>query len=348
MSNKNNAIFSDAIIESISTHYIGNKTYNEKCYFSKEPYMVSEKVLPVLLKYFTFSFDKNIIYRFFHEADLNLNEIYVYASSIFENPQNIHSQSINIAKHLYERSEHPKIKGGDFHIVLFKNCYFEGQTTDAIGLFKSETKDAFLKVSHDNTGYKIEAEYGININKLDKGCLIFNVDKKAGFSVLTIDNSNRGAEAQYWINDFLHVCKRKDSYNQTYNMLSLCKDFISQIPNQSGKIEKAEYMNRSIEVLKGDAVDINSFAEYVFKNPELISDFKQYKEKYQSESNVEIDNSFATDSSAIKRKAIGTMTTIKLDKNFDINIHGGEQYIVRGYDKERKMYYYQLFFKEEK
>lgn len=45
---------------------------------------------------------------------------------------------------------------------------------------------------------------------------------------------------------------------------------------------------------------------------------------------------------------MGTMTTIRLDKNFDINIHGGEQYIVRGYDEERKMYYYQLFFKEEK
>ena len=42
------------------------------------------------------------------------------------------------------------------------------------------------------------------------------------------------------------------------------------------------------------------------------------------------------------------MTTIKLDKNFDINIHGGEQYIVRGYDEARDLHYYQLFFKEEK
>ena len=47
-------------------------------------------------------------------------------------------------------------------------------------------------------------------------------------------------------------------------------------------------------------------------------------------------------------RATGTMTTIKLDKNFDINIHGGEQYIVRGYDEDRGMYYYQLFFNEEK
>ena len=63
---------------------------------------------------------------------------------------------------------------------------------------------------------------------------------------------------------------------------------------------------------------------------------------------IEIDDTFATASTAIKRRATGTMTTIKLDKNFDINIHGGEQFIVRGYDEERGMYYYQLFFKEEK
>ena len=35
-------------------------------------------------------------------------------------------------------------------------------------------------------------------------------------------------------------------------------------------------------------------------------------------------------------------------KHFDIHIHGGEQYIVRGYDEERQMYYYQLFFREER
>ena len=104
-----------------------------------------------------------------------------------------------------------------------------------------------------------------DINKLDKGCLIFNVDKKVGFSVLTIDNSNRGAEAQYWISDFLHVCKRKDSYNQTQNMLSLCKSFVSQLPSENGKIEKATYMNRSIEALKEESVNINAFAKQVFE-----------------------------------------------------------------------------------
>ena len=107
-------------------------------------------------------------------------------------------------------------------------------------------------------------------------------------------------------------------------------------------------MNRSIEALKEESININAFAKHVFETPKLVSDFKQYKETYQKERDIEIDDTFETTSTAIKRRATGTMTTIKLDKNFDINIHSGEQYIVRGYDEERKMYYYQLFFKEEK
>ena len=42
------------------------------------------------------------------------------------------------------------------------------------------------------------------------------------------------------------------------------------------------------------------------------------------------------------------MTTIKLDNNFDIKIHGGEQLIEQGYDKEKGMKFYKLYFHEEK
>lgn len=223
-----------------------------------------------------------------------------------------------------------------------------GETIDAIGLFKSETKDKFIKVYTTPNGFNLEQNEGVSINKVDKGCLIFNIEKENGYIVAVVDNTNKGAEAKYWTDDFLHVCPRKDSFNQTQNMLSLCKSFVSQLPSENGKVEKATYMNRSVEALKEESVNINTFAERVFETPKLVSEFKQYKETYQRERDIEIDDTFETESAAIKRRATGTMTTIKLDRNFDINIHGGEQYIVRGYDEERKMYYYQLFFKEEK
>lgn len=41
------------------------------------------------------------------------------------------------------------------------------------------------------------------------------------------------------------------------------------------------------------------------------------------------------------------MATIKLDRNFEINIHGGDEYMERGYDKEKKLNFYRLFFVNE-
>lgn len=79
--------------------------------------------------------------------------------------------------------------------------------------------------------------------------------------------------------------------------------------------------------MKEESINIDSFAKQVFKTPKLVSEFKQYKETHQKERDIEIDDTFETVSNAIKRRATGTMTTIKFDKNFDINIHGGEQYI---------------------
>lgn len=335
-------------IEALIMHRIGNKGMDEGYTISDKCIHLDSQLAMLLTKYFIGPFISGEFYNLYHEVSLELNEIYNYATKIFNDFSLFHEQSINIAKHLYNESSHPKIKTGELYIAYFHDCIVDGINMDAIGIFKSENKDTFLKVLQTDEGFDIATESGININKLDKGCLIFNTEKENGYLVAIVDNTNKGSEAKYWTEDFLHVRPRKDSFNQTQNMLSLCKSFVSQLPSDNGKIEKATYMNRSVEALKEESVNINTFAEQVFETPELVSEFKQYKETYQKERDIEIDDTFETASTAIKRRATGTMTTIKLDKNFDINIHGGEQYIVRGYDEERGMYYYQLFFKEEK
>lgn len=335
-------------IEALIMHRIGNKGMDEGYTISDKCIHLDSQLAMLLTKYFIGPFISGEFYNLYHEASLELNEIYNYATKIFNDFSLFHEQSINIAKHLYNESSHPKIKAGELYIAYFHDCIVDGKNMDAIGIFKSENKDTFLKVLQTDEGFDIATESGININKLDKGCLIFNTEKEYGYLVAIVDNTNKGSEAKYWTDDFLHVRPRKDSFNQTQNMLSLCKSFVSQLPIDNGKVEKATYMNRSVEALKEESVNINTFAEQVFETPELVSEFKQYKETYQKERDIEIDDTFETASTAIKRRATGTMTTIKLDKNFDINIHGGERYIVRGYDEDRGMYYYQLFFKEEK
>lgn len=339
----------DANIKKCIVHFVGNKTNDDWFKISKKPLVLNNAVRDALSNYFYKPFTvKEDYYSFNHQTNIELNTMYSYIQKIFTSKDSFCEQSSNIAKYLYERSTHPKIKGGELYVAHIDNCIIDGKYAEAIGLFKSESKDTFLMLHQNEFGFEISSQSGVSINRLDKGCLIFNIEKENGYVVAIVDNTNKGAEAKYWTDDFLHVRPRKDSFNQTQNMLSLCKSFVSQLPSDNGKVEKATYMNRSVEALKEESVNVDIFAEQVFETPELVSEFKQYKENYQKERDIEIDNSFATASNAIKRRAIGTMTTIKLDKNFDINIHGGEQFIERGYDEKRKMHYYQLFFKEEK
>lgn len=56
----------------------------------------------------------------------------------------------------------------------------------------------------------------------------FNIEKENGFVVSIVDNVNRGVEARYWIEDFLHIHPRQDEYYDTQNILSIYKSFIKK------------------------------------------------------------------------------------------------------------------------
>lgn len=336
-------------IHGIIVHEVGNKMNNEKLKISKSELMLGNSIVRMLLlKYFTSSFKIEEYYNLHHITQLELNEVYSYATAIFDDPASLYEQSINLAKHLYQQSIHPKIKAGEFYVVYFKNFIINDESVDAIGLFKSENKDTFLKVYSRDERFEIESDNGINVNKLDKGCIIFNTEKENGYLVAVVDNTNKNLEAKYWTENFLHVRPRKDSYNQTQNMLLLCKSFISQLPKDKGKVNKAVLINKSVEALKSNSVYIDKFAKQVFEHPELVSQFIEFKKIYQQRMEIEVDNFFESSIKAIKNKSVRQLSVIKLDKNFDINIHGGKEFVERGYDEKRGMYYYQLFFREEK
>ena len=225
-------------IEALIMHRIGNKGMDEGYTISDKCIHLDSQLAMLLTKYFIGPFISGEFYNLYHEASLELNEIYNYATKIFNDFSLFHEQSINIAKHLYNESSHPKIKAGELYIAYFHDCIVDGKNMDAIGIFKSENKDTFLKVLQTDEGFDIATESGININKLDKGCLIFNTEKEYGYLVAIVDNTNKGSEAKYWTDDFLHVRPRKDSFNQTQNMLSLCKSFVKLFVNSHSHLLK--------------------------------------------------------------------------------------------------------------
>lgn len=338
-------------IEGIVLHKIGIKLNEEGIRYSKSPIRTDETINELLLKYFFSPFKQSEYYNLYHDTDLNLNEIYSYVSNIFADTAELHEQSVNIAKHLYEQSVHPKIKSGEMYVVYFKDCMLDGENMDAVGIFKSENRETYLKVYPSGDGFEIDSEAGININKLDKGCLIFNTEKENGYVVAVVDNLSKGSEAQYWMDNFLHLRIRQDEFHNTREVLNMCKSFVVEtMPKEYdvSKADQADLLNQSMQFFKeNETFEFDDFAENVMKQPEVIESFKQFKSFYEDEKELKIADSFDISEEAVKKQARVMKSVIKLDKNFHIYIHGKRELIEKGYEDENKMHFYKLYFKEE-
>ena len=336
-------------IKSIIVHEVGNKLNQENILFSKKTLSISKEMENVLINHFLLPFKSNEYFNFFHEIDINMNEVFVCISKIFKDEKTLQEQSVNLAKHLYEQSTHPQIKSGEFYTVYFKDCIIDGETVDAIGLFKSENKDTFLKVFSSGEGFEIETIQGNNINKLDKGCLIFNIEKEKGYIVSVVDNTSKGNNALYWIDDFLHIRQRKDEYHNTQNILSLCKNFAQkELPQQFDvtKAEQVDFLVKSIKFFKEkENFKMNEFTNEVIGNPEIIERFNQYSSSFQKDYDIEITDNFSISDSAVKKQNRLIKKVIKLDKNFDIYIHGNSELLEQGEDKKGK--YYKVYYNNE-
>ena len=134
-----------AAIERMAIHKVGNKL-TEGLHLSKSVFQTNEDLDGLFLDYFLTPFKKQEYFTFYHDSDLELNEVYTFACRVFDDPGSLYIQSVSLAKHLYEKSTHPKIKGGEFYTVYFRDCALGGERVDVVGLFKSENKDTFLKV----------------------------------------------------------------------------------------------------------------------------------------------------------------------------------------------------------
>lgn len=340
----------DTIITAIALHGVGNKQNDEPLNLSHELLRVNDEVKALLKAYFLFPFKGEEFFQLYHEDDLSMNPVYQYVSNIFSHPDDFIEQSLYLAQHLYNQCNHPKIKNGEFYVVHFKDCILDDEVTDAIGLFKAETKDSFLKVRHEDDKYTVESDYGFGINKLDKGCLIFNTEKEYGYVVAVVDNTNRSSEAQYWMDDFLHIRQRRDEFYHTQQVMSLCKNFVTQcLPeHEVSKADQAELLNKSVEFFKqNETFEMEEFQREVIAEPEVIECFNDFKEQFQQENETIIPENFNISETACKKQMRNFKSVIKLDKNFHIYVHGDSKFIKKGFDEETGMNYYQLFFKEE-
>ncbi len=345
---------SDSNIEQLAIHRVGNKLRDEFYVLSEQPVALEDELLSQLLKqYFLGPFERvNEVYRLFHSSGtLALNELYHFATAFFAGETDFHAFGQQVGKHLFESSNHPNIKAGELYVVHLRDVQLEGELHEAIGLFKSENKETYLTVSPVqgafDLGYEQEA---ININKLDKGCLIVNTEREEGYKVLVVDQTNK-QEAAYWKDDFLGVRVRNDAYNQTGNFLKVYKKFVNEELDTKFELErtdKIDLLNRSMDYFKeNETFKQAEFEEVVLGNPQAASLFNDYRQQFESEFDAPMGDGFGISSQAVKKANTAYKSVLKLDKNFHIYVHGKREYIEKGFDDEKGMHYYKVYFNEE-
>src|SRR5690554_6218652 len=99
---------SQAKLEYLCIHRVGNKNNGDDLILSQSPIAISdEKLSKALHKYFIQHFSVHELYSFtFSNEDYTLNPIFNYTLGVFSMPNTILKNSVDIAKHLYESSTH--------------------------------------------------------------------------------------------------------------------------------------------------------------------------------------------------------------------------------------------------
>lgn len=341
-------------IESLSIHRIGNKSKSEGLFVSNDPYPLSDEITPLIKEFFfkPFREKEENYYRFDHETDLEFHTLFGIAQKVFENPGATHLLSEEIAKHLYDQSEHPHIKAGELYIAHLENVMIDNIKTDAIGIFKSELKQDFLQFRESGSNLEMLLEQGINLNKLDKGCLIVNHKPEEGYKILSVD-SNR-YDTKYWLENFLGVEIFEDDNFYTKKYLKFCQDFAKDVvlPAEDKK-EEVLFMNRAVNhFAKNDAFNETAFVNEVLDNPDLIPEFKHYKTEQAPKYKIEDLTDFPISNKAVSSQRKKIKNLIQLDTNIQIkldfiNPESAEKYVEKGWDEEKQMYYYLVYFNKE-
>lgn len=321
---------------------VGNKSNDEGVSFS-DSLCQMDSVEEPFLKLINSAFKFNDWKQFYYIDDLELNPAYRFVTKIFDDETCIVQQANNLARHLYEQSIHPNIKIGEFYVVLLDNCEVDGEQTQAIGLFKSEVRETVLTVKMEKNRLVLSSEIGMSLKKLEKGCIVFNIDRENGYKVAVVDNTGSNTDAHYWVDNFLHVRNCNDDYHETERLMEMCTGFVTQLKEQS-EVESAVAAKKTAAAFStGEPIQLDDLAGMICQNEEQRQAFETYRQSFEQEY-----GGFQDEVNVVKKaannKAVKRMTTLKLGSDFEVKVLNPGARIEGGIDKQSGKKYYTLYY----
>ena len=94
-----------------------------------------------------------------------------------------------------------------------------------------------------------------------------------------------------------------------------------------------------------DNFSLEDFSQKVIRQPEVVESFTRFKQEYEQERDIRIEEEFNISDAAVKRQTRSYKSVIKLDRNFHIYVHGNRNLIEQGEDEKGK--FYKVYYENE-
>lgn len=342
----------EAKIDSVLLSYIGSAARGEEVLLGDKELETDELFEKALLKFFLspFAATKDS-YAFSHHDNTKFNEVRSYALAIMKEEGDFCENAMKISQHLYLAGNHPNIKPGEFFVCRLNGLTYEETGVTALGLFKSETKDYFLTYEPNvGSGLSAKLELGAKLNALDKGALILL--KNNGDEPIVLLMNKTSIDVNYWSHNFLGVQPLDDSSRRTDSILKSCISFAkSKTSSQVSKTEIIE-LNNYVSTYFEEKSNFDS-KEFFSGLPDHDSAklLEEHLKKKSLTTGVDLQERFTIDRNAAKKASKRLNRTIKLDTDIELKISNStddeQSRIEKGYDSEKKMHYYKIYFNEE-
>lgn len=339
-----------AIIQQLQVHTIGKPGMQQEHVIANNLLEIHDQEKALLRKYFFKPLNESVdTYEFNLEEN---NSIFDAIQSYYQQTSNFIALSQTIAQHLIVASRNPNIKPGQLFVAELADVIEHDQTYKAIGIFKAEMLSNYYQVNNHSDQVTLDFLKGYGLKKLDKGCIVLYTPGEENYKVYCVDQNLYSAT--YWLSDFLNVLPQVN-VAQTHSALDLIAEFSKEvITPQLGKIDHFETMAKTNEYFQNKThFEMEEFVEEVLPTPSFQEQFKNFTAQKSIDLDIEplgdFDFAPAIAAKALKRlhKKIDLDNHIQIQLNF-ADEEDSKEFIQKGFDEEKQMHYYTIYYKEEK
>jgi hypothetical protein len=344
---------SSANLRRLATAWVGNKSRYEGVSIPQQTLTSLHDVAQEMLTTaFLKPYEKTEEFFYFHhEEDVSNHPVFQSCMNVFNDPEQLPVEMVQFAQRLYEYTELPKVKGGEFFAAYFDDLMLQGEPVQAIALVKIQTKESYIKVERAGEAFAISVLEGISTSKLETAALIFNLDEAEGYRLCAIDTVSKKDERSFWKDEFLRIRPIEDNYFNTRHYMNLSSEFINdKLPHKFGldRADQLDMLYRSgLYFKENESFEVEDFASTLFPEEEQQEAFKEFRDSYSKANAAPLEDKFDISNQAVKKEAKVLKSIIKLDKNFHIYVHGRRDLIERGFDDDKGKKYYKVFFEDE-